>query len=460
MEQVMMNNLLLKYNTPGPRYTSYPPANFFHSLYTSADYKKSVTDSNNELPENISIYIHIPFCRRLCYFCGCNTGIAKGKDHINRYIRALIKEINTVSRLIDKNRLVTQVHWGGGTPNSIPFVYIAEIMNKLKTSFKFHPEAEIAMECSPAYLSPGDISSLSEMGFNRISIGIQDFHQEVLDKVNRLPSHLPVKELFRLIREKEFKSINLDLMYGLPGQTPEVFADSINQAIKLSPDRLVTFSYAHVPWFNKSMLKLEEAGLPTTREKFSLFVMAYEMLTSNGYVPIGLDHYAMPSDDLSVALKEKNLHRNFQGYCTRKTTGQVYAFGSSGISQLWNAYSQNIKDYQQYTEAIENNDFAVERGFRLTQKEIICREVINSLMCNAYLNFSEIAHQFSISEDELKSTLNYSPENFSEFINDDLLALENNSIRVSRQGMLVVRNIAMALDPLLEIKQGLYSKTI
>jgi oxygen-independent coproporphyrinogen-3 oxidase len=188
--------------------------------------------------------------------------------------------------------------------------------------------------------------------------------------------------------------------------------------------------------------------------------MAYEMLTSNGYVPIGLDHYAKPTDDLSVALKERNLHRNFQGYCTRKTTGQVYAFGSSGISQLWNAYSQNIKDYQQYTEAIENNDFAVERGFRLTQKEIICREVINSLMCNAYLNFSEIAHQFSISEDELKSTLNYSPENFSEFINDDLLALENNSIRVSRQGMLVVRNIAMALDPLLEIKQGLYSKTI
>lgn len=455
-----MNKLLLKYNRPGPRYTSYPPATFFHTGYTAEEYKQSVVDSNHEKPENISIYIHIPFCPRLCHFCGCNTGIAKEKNHIERYVRALIKEINTVSPLIDKKRPVTQVHWGGGTPNSIPFDYIVEIMDTLRANFEFHPGAEVAMECSPAYLTLENIDTLANTGFNRISIGVQDFHREVLDTVNRLPSRLPMEELFQHIRARGFKSINIDLIYGLPKQTPEIFADSIKQALALSPDRLVTFSYAHVPWFNKSMVKLEKFGLPTTEEKFGLFGLAYVMLTSNGYVPIGLDHYVRPTDDLAIALKEHKLHRNFQGYCTRETTGQVYAFGSSGISQLWNAYSQNIKNYQQYIEAIENHDFAVERGYRLTQTDIICREAINSVMCNGYLNFEEMAHQFGISEDELKSTLQYSLEKLSEFIDDGLVTLDGKGIRVSQQGMLIVRNIAMAFDPQLEVKQGMYSKTI
>lgn len=456
----MVDNILLKYNRPGPRYTSYPPATFFHAGYTAEDYKKSIIDSNKEEPENISIYIHIPFCPRLCHFCGCNTGIAKGKDHIERYVHALIKEIKAVSLLIDKKRTVTQVHWGGGTPNSIPYAFITEVMNTLEASFKFHPAAEIAMECSPAYLTLNNIDTLAETGFNRISLGVQDFHNEVLDAVNRLPSQLPMKELFRHIREKGFKSINLDLIYGLPKQTPEIFADSINQAIALSPDRLVTFSYAHVPWFNKSMEKLEKIGLPTTEEKFRLFGLAYEMLTNNGYIPVGLDHYAKSTDDLSIAIREKKLHRNFQGYCTRETTGQVYAFGSSGISQLWNSYSQNIKDYQQYTVAMEDHDFAIERGYRLSENEIIYREVINSIMCNGYLYFEEMADKFGISEKDLKNRLKYSPSKLTEFINDGLVILNNKGISVSKQGMLIVRNIAMTFDPQLETKQGMYSKTI
>jgi oxygen-independent coproporphyrinogen-3 oxidase len=455
-----MNSLLLKYNRPGPRYTSYPPATFFHTGYTAKEYKQSIIDSNNEKPESISIYIHIPFCPRLCHFCGCNTGIAKEKNHIERYIRALIKEINTVAPLIDKNRLVSQVHWGGGTPNSIPFEYIVEIMDTLRANFTFRKGAEVAMECSPAHLTLENIDTLAETGFNRISLGVQDFHREVLDTVNRLPSRLPMEDLFQHIRTRGFNSINLDLIYGLPKQTPEIFADSIKQAMALSPDRLVTFSYAHVPWFNKSMVKLEKYGLPTTEEKFGLFQLAYEMLSTNGYIPIGLDHYAKPTDDLAIALNEHKLHRNFQGYCTRETTGQVYAFGSSGISQLWNAYSQNIKTYQLYTEAIENNDFAVERGYRLTQTDIVCREAINSVMCNGYLNFDEMAGHLHISEDELKSLLQYDPTKLSEFIDDGLVTINSNGIKVSKQGMLVVRNIAMAFDPQLDVKQGMYSKTI
>ena len=417
-------------------------------------------DSNNEKPENISIYIHIPFCPRLCHFCGCNTGIAKGKNHIERYVRALIKEIKKVSPLIDKNRMVTQVHWGGGTPNSISHEYISEIMDTLKASFKFHPEAEIAMECSPAYLTFESVDKLAGSGFNRISLGVQDFNTDVLAAVNRLPSLIPMEDLVQYIRGKGVKSINLDLIYGLPKQTPETFTETINKAIAISPDRLVTFSYAHVPWFNKSMEILEKIGLPATEEKFRLFGLAYEILTTNGYDPVGLDHYAKPTDDLSIALKEKKLHRNFQGYCTRETTGQVYAFGSSGISQLWNAYSQNTKDYNKYTEALENDQLPVERGYRLTGMDIICREAVNSVMCNGYLNFEEMADQFAISEDALKDTLQYSPAKLDEFINDGLVTITKKGIAVNQQGMLVVRNIAMAFDPQLGDKQGMYSKTI
>jgi oxygen-independent coproporphyrinogen III oxidase len=455
-----MNEFLIKYNRPGPRYTSYPPATFFTPEYTEEQYKGSLVQSNAENPQNISIYIHIPFCQRLCHFCGCNTGIAKAKDHIGRYIKALIKEIHTVSPYLDRKRPVTQIHWGGGTPNAIPFEYIEEIMNALKSNFVLHPEAEIAMECSPSLLNLEDIDKLALMGFNRISLGIQDFHKEVLDVVNRLPSKLPLKELFDHIRKSGFKGINLDLMYGLPKQNLINFTDSIQQAMELSPDRLVTFSYAHVPWFNKAMARLEKFGLPTTEEKFQLFDMAYQTLTSNGYVPIGLDHYAKPADDLSIAKRDKKLHRNFQGYCTRETTGQVYAFGASGISQLWNAYSQNIKDYQQYVDVIEKGGLAVERGYQLTQTDIICREAINAIMCNGYLNFETMAAEFGMTSVELKKILEFSSDKLTEFMNDGLVAMKGEEVQVSAEGMLIARNIAMAFDPQLDVKQGMYSKTI
>jgi oxygen-independent coproporphyrinogen-3 oxidase len=455
-----MNEFLIKYNRPGPRYTSYPPATFFTQDYTVEQYKKSLVLSNSEEPQNISIYIHIPFCERLCHFCGCNTGIAKGKDHIGRYVKALIKEIETVTPYLDTKRPVTQIHWGGGTPNSIPFEFIVEIMDAIKSHYKLHPNAEVAMECSPSHLRFEDIEILGKNSFNRISLGIQDFHREVLDAVNRLPSMIPMNELFPHIRKNGFKSINLDLIYGLPKQNMEIFKDSIRQAMELSPERLVTFSYAHVPWVNKAMERLEKFGLPTTEEKFKLFEMAYQTLTTNGYVPIGLDHYAKPEDDLSIAKRDKKLHRNFQGYCTRETTGQVYAFGASGISQLWNAYSQNIKNYQQYTESIEKTGFAVERGYQLTNEDTICREAINAIMCNGYLNFDEMAGQFGMSVAELKQVVQYSPAKLAEFIKDGLVSLEGEKIHVSAEGMLIARNIAMAFDPQLDVKQGMYSKTI
>ncbi len=455
-----MSKILLKYNRPGPRYTSYPPATFFHTGFSTDDYKKALIRSNEEKPNAISIYLHVPFCPRQCHFCGCNTSIAKETNHIDRYMKAMIKEIHSVAELIDKKRLVTQIHWGGGTPNSIPLSYISDVMNTLKSHFTIAENAEIAIECNPAYIEYEHIDSLANDGFNRISLGVQDFDADVLHAINRLPSKLPLKDLMQYARSKGIKSINIDLVYGLPKQNNASFADAINKAIDLKPDRLVTFSYAHVPWFNAAMKKLEEYGLPTTEQKFEMFELAYNKLSTSGYIPIGLDHYALPEDDLSLAMNEKKLHRNFQGYCTRETTGQVYAFGASAIGQMWSAYSQNVKSYEKYIELIETTGFAIERGYLMTKTDLMTRETINAVMCNGYLNFDDIANQFDMTVDEMKSTLHFSPEKLTEFIEDDVLTLNGNCLSISREGMLIVRNIAMAFDPQLETKQGMYSKTI
>lgn len=456
----MTNSFLLKYNRPGPRYTSYPPATFFHSGYGTEQYKRSLVQSNSEEPRAISLYVHIPFCPKLCHFCGCNTGISKAKDHIERYVDALITEIRNVAPLLDLSRPVTQIHWGGGTPNSIPMEFIQRIMDTIHELFLLDPKAEVAIECSPAYLTKAHVNALASFGFNRISLGIQDFQEDVLEVINRLPSRMPIEDLVAHIRQAGFQSINMDLIYGLPKQTTESFTATIQKAIDLQPDRLVTFSYAHVPWMNPNMRILEDAGLPSTEKKFSFFDLGYSMLSQAGYVPIGLDHYAKPEDSLAQAMSEKKLHRNFQGYCTRETTGQVYAFGASGISQLWSAYSQNIKSYEKYIEAIEQTGFAVDRGYEIKQEEIICRETINSIMCNGYLDMKALASRFSLTVEQLKELLKFTPDLLNEFIEDKLVEFSDDFLTVSKEGMLVVRNIAMAFDPQLESKQGMYSKTI
>ena len=385
------SEFLQKYNISGPRYTSYPPANFFHSGFTSADYIDQLIASNQQNPENISIYIHIPFCPKRCHFCGCSTVIAQRKLVLERYIRALKKEIATVGSLLDGSRKVTQIHWGGGTPNSISMDYIREIMDWIRTNFELSERAEIAMECSPAYLDYKHIDELAQMGFNRISLGIQDFREDVLDVVNRDAPRHPVKDIVDYLRGKGFRGINLDFIYGLPMQTMDSFRATIEQAIAIRPDRIVTFSYAHVPWVKEAQKQLEKIGLPDANDKMNLFLQATAQLTAAGYCPIGIDHFTLPDDDLTKAFKNKQLHRNFQGYCTLETTGQVYAFGSSSITQIWGAYAQNHKDITKYMDAIESTGFAIERGYQLSDKEQLVRSVINRIMCNGILDLDEVA---------------------------------------------------------------------
>lgn len=457
---MISKELITKYNKPGPRYTSYPPANFFTEEYSSLDYIEGVKSSNTQKPEAISIYIHIPFCIQRCHFCGCNTEFGRGKSFIERYTDAVIREIEMVAKMLDKSRKVTQIHWGGGTPNSIPYIFIEKISEKIKKHFTIADNAEIAMECSPAYLEFSHIDKLAQMGFNRISLGVQDFDDKVLEIVNRKGSKHPVKELISYCREKGFKGINLDLIYGLPMQTVDSFLDSVNKAIDADPDRIVTFSYAHVPWVKEAQKILEKVGLPQPEEKMQMLISSYNLLLQNGFVSIGMDHYAKPHDDIAIALKNKKLHRNFQGYCTLETTGQVYGFGSSSISQIYSGYSQNEKNVDKYLARIENGELPIERGYKLSEKEQIRKYTINQIMCNNYLDFDEAANKFNIKIKDFKEIIEFDEEKFKDFIDDRLLQIDKNRININDKGRLVVRNIAMALDPALSTSEMQYSKTV
>ncbi|WP_297086015.1 oxygen-independent coproporphyrinogen III oxidase [uncultured Draconibacterium sp.] len=453
-------NLIEKYNTPVPRYTSYPPANFFSADFSPEEYVKVLEESNRENPQNISIYIHIPFCPKICHFCGCNTHLTRDKNKMQVYVDALKKEIRMVRALLDSKRKVSQVHWGGGTPNSLPIAMIEDIMNLIHELFEYIPNPEIAMECHPAMLNQDYINRLVALKFNRFSLGIQDFNQQVLYNVNRDASVIPEEELVALIRSHKNTSVNFDFIYGLPFQDEDSFAETIKRAISLSPDRLVTFSYAHVPWVKKAQKILDARGLPSATKKLAMFEVGYRLLTENGYDAIGLDHFARPDDELNLAFKNKTLHRNFQGYCTRETTGQVYAFGATGISQLESAYAQNAKDTNVYVDQINKGKFTIEKGYRLNPDEKIIRHVINEVMCNYYFSWHEAEQVLKTTTEHIKQSIAYNESHLMDFVNEGLLSVTNESISVSEKGRFFVRNIAASLDPNMRNATQKFSKAL
>ena len=438
--------LVEKYNIPVPRYTSYPPANFFGDDFGTADYLKAVEQSNREKPENISIYLHIPFCTRLCLYCGCNTHITRDQQLMRHYVDVLKKEIRMIRPLLDKNRRVSQIHWGGGTPNALPAEYIGEIMELLTSEFHFIEKPEIAVECNPAHLDKSYIDKLASFGFNRISMGVQDFQENVLNAVHREVPAIPVPELYAMIKSHPGMSVNLDFIYGLPYQTAETFAKTMEQALAISPDRLVTFSYAHVPWVKKAQQKLEKYGLPSADEKVKMFESAWEQIKAAGYIPIGLDHYAKPDDDMAQALLSRTLHRNFQGYCTRETTGQVYAFGVTGISQLENVYAQNARTVKEYMKYLDKGEIQIVKGYALSRTEKIIRQIINEIMCNQYLSWQQVAGNFGTTATEIKQLLNFGNEKLEPFKADRLLEYNDDEVVIHDIGRFFLRNISAVFD--------------
>lgn len=460
MNKTSIVELIKKYDKPGPRYTSYPPATCFNNSFGNTDYIQSVQLSNQQQPANISFYFHIPFCPQLCHFCGCNTEIMRNKKYIDAYINALLTELEFVSGYIDKSRPVSQVHWGGGTPNSIPIKYIARIMEFLSANFKFAQNCEIAMECNPAYVTFQQVDELAAMGFNRISMGIQDFEPNVLKLINRKPSLLNINELVDCIKSKSI-NVNLDFVFGLPGQTPESFERTIARAITLNPERMVTFSYAHVPWVKQAQKLLEQYTIPDAMLKLKMFENAANTLRRSGYVAIGLDHFAKPGDELTKALANKQLHRNFMGYCSRENTGQVYAFGASAISQLNDCYAQNSKDTMKYIDAIAQHGTAIEKGYRMTLLDNLGQKVIESIMCNQFVDFDSVAETFQLTTSELFDQLKFDSLSIVPFESDGLVTFDEHTLQILPFGRMFMRNLAMLFDPLKsEYKTTVYSKII
>lgn len=455
-----MKELFQKYNIQAPRYTSYPPATEFTEDFSQEDAMRMIKDSNNEDPKNISLYFHFPYCPQTCHFCGCNSYLSKSEEEAEVYIRALLKEVDGMMDILDLDREVTQIHWGGGTPNSMNYSLMDEVMTRVLKRVKLAEKAEVAIECNPAYIKPEHIAQLRGMGFNRLSLGIQDFDPAVLKAVNREPSAMDLSELMGLIRANNFDGVNFDFIYGLPLQTKEGFLSSLERAVELQPDRLVTFSYAHVPWVKSEQKKLEGLVFPDPDQKLSMLLGGMELLTNSGYEMIGMDHYARPEDPLGEASVKGQLHRNFQGYCTRDTTGQVYAFGASSISQLQKAYIQNIRHPQKYIQAINENGNAVQRGYELTDEQDMIRTGITEVMCNGVIDFEILAEQYNWTLEDTLSLFRYKPERFLDLQEDGLLKTSEYRIDLELPGRLLSRVIAMRLDPMEKRKGKGFSKTI
>ncbi len=453
--------LLQKYNKPVPRYTSYPPANFFTESFTSSDFTTALKNSNQHNPENISFYFHIPFCRRMCYFCGCNSYGIKNDHVIEDYIKALKTELKTVIAQLDPKRPISQIHYGGGTPNAIPVEYLQEINEMVLSAFPTIEKPEIAIECNPAYLTFEQMDGLKRAGFKRFSLGIQDFDADVLKTVNREQPSMPVQTIMDFLKHGDPEvAINLDFIYGLPKQNVKSFARAIEKAVELRPDRLVTFSYAHVPWVSKIQKKLEKAGLPESEEKMKMFENGYNLLLENGYRPIGFDHFALENDELSKAYKNKELHRNFQGYCTRRTTGQVYAIGVTSISQLNSVYAQNTKSIGEYIEVAGRGEIPTLKGYALTKDQIIIREVITELMCNEQILWNEIGQRHSMTGNEIKNTVKYDTKMLQEFEADGMIRISEKKIEITNEGLFLIRNVAASFDPLLTSSNKSFSKSV
>ncbi len=453
--------LFEKYNVPTPRYTSYPPANYFKEIKEGEiDINQLIIQSNNDTPKNISLYIHIPFCGQLCLYCGCNTHITQNQETMKRYVDVLLKEIELLAGHLDKNRKVSQIHWGGGTPNYLPIEEIERIMNKIHEHFDFIGKPEIAMECHPAHLTKDYTKNLVDIGFNRLSFGVQDFSDRVLDTVNREKPLIPIEEMVSYIKSFKNLSLNLDFIYGLPFQSLETYKKTIQKAVELSPDRLAVFSYAHVPWIKKQQKSLEKFGLPDAKEKIELFETAYQILSENKYEIIGLDHFAKPNDELSIALKNKKLHRNFQGYCTLETTGQVYALGVSGISQMENAYTQNTKDLKKYEEAINKGQFPVEKYYIVSQEEKIVRDIIENIMCNMEVSLNDIAKKYYKTLKEIYDISQVNLEALEQYEKEGFLSFREDYLKLTPKGQFFMRIIAAAFDPNMKTNKKNFSKAL
>ncbi len=445
--------LIEKYNRPGPRYTSYPPANHFREYADYAPLMGGVEQGDTPL----SLYFHLPFCETLCWFCGCHQVTTLDRDRGDDYLDLLEKELEIFSRHLPPERKAVQLHFGGGTPNFFTSVQIDRLGAMIDRHFIFTADAEKSVELDPRRLNSEHVEAFARMGLTRASFGVQDSNPEVQKVIHRVQPQAMNIEAMDTLRANGFDSINLDLIYGLPLQTPETFAATLDEVLELKPDRFAVFNYAHVPWMRPAQKLLEKAGLPDARTKLELLRLCIERLTSAGYVYIGMDHFALPDDELVKAQREQSLQRNFQGYSTRAGV-EICGFGISSISQGAVGFRQNVKDLETYRAWLAQGKLPVEKGYELTDEDRLRADVIMRLMCDLSLDYGAMSEKWGI---DFEGHFSDALEQLKEPAEDGLLVWTDRGFAVTERGRLFIRNLAMCFDAYLEPAQtGRYSKTV
>ncbi len=439
--------LIQKYNYSGPRYTSYPTALEFSEDFGHAEFLRAV----GRYPARpLSLYIHIPFCHKLCYFCGCNKIVTRQQHKADQYLDALEQEIIHRAPLF-AGRHVSQLHWGGGTPTYLNKAQISRLMTLLRANFHFDDDAEISIEVDPREIELDVLDHLRVEGFNRLSMGVQDFNKEVQRLVNREQDEEFIFALLNHARDIGFTSTNIDLIYGLPKQTPESFAFTLKRVAELNPDRLSVFNYAHLPTLFAAQRKIKDADLPTAQQKLDILQETISSLTETGYQFIGMDHFARPDNELAVAQREGVLHRNFQGYTTQGDT-DLLGMGVSAISMLGDSYAQNQKELKHYYQQVDEHGNALWRGIALTRDECIRRDVIKALICNFRLDMNAVEQAWDLDFER------YFAEDLTllaPLAKDGLVDIRDHTIEVTAKGRLLIRNICMCFDVYLRQKARL-----
>ncbi|WJI28045.1 oxygen-independent coproporphyrinogen III oxidase [Thermosynechococcus sp. B3] len=448
--------LLQKYDRPLPRYTSYPTAAEFTADFDSHCFQRELLRSNEEhLP--LSLYVHIPFCQTACYFCGCNVIVTQSQTIAKTYLDALAEEIAQVAARLDRTRPVIQMHWGGGTPNYLTIEQVESLWRTLTHHFEFAKDAEISIEVNPRYINREYLFRLRDLGFNRISFGVQDFDPQVQLAVNRVQPETWLFQVMEWIRAAEFESVNIDLIYGLPFQTVQSFETTIAKTVRLDPDRIAVFNFAYLPNLKPIQKRIDPATLPDGTTKLAILQRVIETLTSQGYQYIGMDHFAKPTDELAIAQAAGTLKRNFQGY-TILPPADLIGFGLTSISMLQQAYAQNQKHLATYFSNIASGQLATERGIQLHPEDVLRRTIIMELMCQFTLDKGAIARQFNLDFDT-----HFAPEltALQELAADGLIHLGRDRVEVTSVGRLLIRNVAALFDTYLQHKSGkTFSKAI
>ncbi len=451
------SQLIQRYDLSGPRYTSYPTAVQFTEEFGIEDYRQQI-QSSNTANRPLSLYFHLPFCDTICFYCACNKIVTKNRNRAQPYLNLLYKEMALQAALFNTARPVDQLHWGGGTPTFISHGQMRDLMRITRELFNLHEDdsGEYSIEIDPREANAETILLLRDLGFNRLSLGVQDINPKVQLAVNRIQSIEETNEVINTARSVGFHSISVDLIYGLPFQTKDSFSETLQTVIEMQPDRLSVFNYAHMPDMFKTQRQIRSEDLPDARTKLAILEMSIDMLTTSGYVYIGMDHFARPEDELTQAQADGHLYRNFQGYSTHAHCDLI-GMGVTSIGKIHDSYSQNYRTLDDYEKSVANNSLPIFRGITLTTDDRLRRKIITELICNFKLDINAIEHEYSINFDQYFSDIAPALQSMQD---DGLILSGKNMIVITNKGGLLVRNICMLFDAYIRNSSHRYSKVI